>query len=74
VVRHAFEDLRLHRIEGHVDPDNARSIGVLERTSFLREGVLRGNFLFNGTYYDTVIYARTKALTPAARAPAVGSK
>lgn len=59
VVRHAFEDLDLHRLEGHVDPGNARSVRVLERTSFVREGVLRGNYLFDGSYYDTVIYGRT---------------
>lgn len=59
VVRHAFEDLGLHRVEGHVDPDNARSLRVLERTSFVREGVLRGNYFFDGRHYDTVIYGRT---------------
>jgi RimJ/RimL family protein N-acetyltransferase len=59
VVRHAFEDLGLHRVEGHVDPDNVRSARVLERTSFVRDGVLRGNYLFDGTFYDTAIYGRT---------------
>jgi ribosomal-protein-alanine N-acetyltransferase len=58
VVRHAFADLGLHRVEGHVDPDNAPSMRVLERTSFVREGVLRENFRFDGRYFDTAIYGR----------------
>ena len=52
--------LGLHRVEGHVDPDNVRSVRVLERTSFVREGVLRANHLFDGNFYDTVIYGRTR--------------
>ena len=58
LVRHAFEHLGLHRLEGHVNPDNAQSIRVLERTAFVREGLLRGNYFFDGTYYDTAIYGR----------------
>jgi RimJ/RimL family protein N-acetyltransferase len=59
LVRHAFDDLDLHRLEGHVDPDNARSVRVLERAAFAREGVLRGNHFFDGRFLDTAIYGRT---------------
>jgi hypothetical protein len=65
VIRHAFEDL--YRVEGHVDPDNARSIRMLKRTWFVREGVLRENHLFDGRFYDTAIYGRTNEGRPADR-------
>jgi ribosomal-protein-alanine N-acetyltransferase len=66
VVRHAFEDVGLHRVEGHVDPENTRSIRVLERTSFVREGVLQENYFFDGRYFDTAIYRRTNDGAPGA--------
>jgi ribosomal-protein-alanine N-acetyltransferase len=58
VVEHAFNHVRLHRVEGHVDPSNVRSVGVLERAGFVREGVLRENYRFDGVFYDTAVYAR----------------
>jgi ribosomal-protein-alanine N-acetyltransferase len=58
VVSHGFEALRLHRLEAHVDPRNERSIRLAERLGFVREGVLRENYAFEGAYYDTVIYAK----------------
>jgi RimJ/RimL family protein N-acetyltransferase len=74
LVRHAFEDLGLHRVEGHVDPDNAHSVRVLERTSFVREGLIRGNYLFDGRYYDTVIYGRTNEGKPEGRTRVQGDR
>jgi ribosomal-protein-alanine N-acetyltransferase len=56
LVCHAFDQLGLHRIEGHTDPNNLKSVRVLERTGFVREGLLRENYLFDGVFYDTAIY------------------
>ncbi len=58
IVKHGFDDLGLHRLEGHADVANTKSIAVLERARFLREGVLKENYLFDGVFYDTVVYAR----------------
>ncbi|MCA1622397.1 MAG: GNAT family N-acetyltransferase [Acidobacteria bacterium] len=38
ILRFAFKDLKLHRIEANVQPDNAASINVLKRTGFTKEG------------------------------------
>ena len=50
----AFETLGLHRLEADVDPRNARSIRVLERLGFEREGYLRERYRVNGELQDTV--------------------
>jgi ribosomal-protein-alanine N-acetyltransferase len=58
VVRHGFETLALHRLEGHVEPDNVRSMRVLERVGFVREGLLRENYFAHGVFHDTVVYGK----------------
>lgn len=58
VIPYAFKVLRLHRIEAACIPDNARSIGLLEKVGFRREGYLRGYLKINGAWRDHVLYAR----------------
>ncbi|WP_378943864.1 GNAT family N-acetyltransferase [Mesorhizobium sp. ANAO-SY3R2] len=57
VVRHAFDTLRLHRIEAACIPDNGRSIRVLEKAGFRREGLLRSYLRINGEWHDHYLYA-----------------
>lgn len=38
VLGFAFKELKLHRIEANVQPENAPSINVLQRTGFMKEG------------------------------------
>jgi RimJ/RimL family protein N-acetyltransferase len=52
----AFETLNLHRIEGDVDPRNDRSIRVLERQGFQREGFLRERWIVDGVVQDTALF------------------
>jgi len=42
----------LHRIEADVDPRNTRSIGVLERHGFKREGYLREKYFLWNEWQD----------------------
>ena len=53
----AFATLRLHRIEAACIPDNARSIRVLEKAGFQREGLLRSYLRINGIWQDHFLYA-----------------
>ncbi|HEY3501061.1 MAG TPA: GNAT family N-acetyltransferase [Polyangiaceae bacterium] len=55
VLRFAFEELQLHRVEADADPRNARSLALLERLGFRREGVLRERYLVNGELQDAVV-------------------
>lgn len=51
-----FDTLGLHRIEADVDPRNARSIRVLERVGFQREGFMRERYHLAGEIQDAVMY------------------
>jgi ribosomal-protein-alanine N-acetyltransferase len=52
----AFDTLGLHRIEADADPRNARSIRVLERAGFQREGLMRERYHLEGEIQDAFIY------------------
>ncbi|MFZ2103105.1 MAG: GNAT family protein [Oricola sp.] len=55
---HAFFVLGLHRLEAACIPDNMRSIRILEKAGFAREGYLRSYLKINGRWRDHVLYAR----------------
>ncbi|MBX3575982.1 MAG: GNAT family N-acetyltransferase [Rhizobiaceae bacterium] len=57
LATYAFETLRLHRIEAACIPDNARSMRVLEKAGFRREGLLRSYLRINGIWQDHYLYA-----------------
>ena len=55
VIVFAFETLDLHRIEADVDPRNARSLALLERLGFRKEGWLRERYMVNGEIQDALL-------------------
>jgi ribosomal-protein-alanine N-acetyltransferase len=67
LTRFAFDTLRLHRIEAACIPDNVRSIRVLEKAGFRREGLLRSYLRINGSWQDHYLYARIADDPPVAR-------
>jgi [ribosomal protein S5]-alanine N-acetyltransferase len=56
LIDHAFEDLKLHRIEADVDPRNTASLRLLERLGFRREGHLRERYFKDGEIQDSVMF------------------
>jgi [ribosomal protein S5]-alanine N-acetyltransferase len=60
LIPFGFGTLRLHRLEAACIPDNAASIGLLEKTGFKREGYARGYLCINGIWQDHLLYARLK--------------
>lgn len=61
VVRYGFETLELNRIEATVNVANERSIRVLEKLGFQREGHLRAYRLARGGSYDSYMYSRLRS-------------
>ena len=55
LVDFAFDSLGLHRIEADVDPRNDRSLRLLERLGFRREGYLRQRYYVNSERQDSVM-------------------
>lgn len=58
----AFARSGLHRIEAACIPGNTRSIRLLERNGFQKEGVLTAYLKINGQWRDHVLYARINPL------------
>ena len=52
VLRHAFGPLGLHRLEANIQPDNARSLALVEHAGFRREGFSPRYLKINGRWRD----------------------
>ena len=55
LVRYAFEELDLRRLEADCDPRNDRSLRLLERLGFRREGHLRERFVAGSEVQDSIL-------------------
>ena len=55
-LSHAFDTLRLRRVEADVDPRNVASCRLLERLGFRLEGLLRARWRVAGEICDTALY------------------
>ena len=58
LVQIAFAEMGLHRVEANVMPRNARSLAVVERAGFAREGLSPRYLRVNGRWEDHIRYAR----------------
>lgn len=58
VLEFAFGELRLHRVEAACIPGNDRSLGLLEKAGFVREGYARRYLLIDGRWQDHVLLSR----------------
>lgn len=57
VLGHAFETLKLHRVEANIQPDNAPSLALVRRAGFTREGFSRRYLKIAGRWRDHERYA-----------------
>ncbi|MCW3844757.1 GNAT family N-acetyltransferase [Micromonospora yasonensis] len=57
LLRLAFEQVGLHRVEATTRPDHVASCRVLEKVGMRREGVSRDHLLVRGHWWDSVRYA-----------------
>lgn len=59
-----FDDLGLNRVEINVRPENVRSIRVVEKLGFAKEGFRRQYLHINGQWRDHHLYALCKSDCP----------
>ena len=52
VLRYAFKEIQLHRVEANVQPGNTPSIAVLKRNGFTKEGYSRRYLKIGGKWRD----------------------
>jgi RimJ/RimL family protein N-acetyltransferase len=55
LLDHAFDVLKLHRLEADTDPDNLPSLALLENFGFSREGLFRDRWWVHGKWHDSVM-------------------
>jgi ribosomal-protein-alanine N-acetyltransferase len=60
VLEYGFEVLNMHSIEAVIDPDNIASERVLQKNNFVKEAHILENELWDGKFWDTVIYSILK--------------
>lgn len=58
LVKYAFKELHLHRIEGNVMPKNKASLSVLEHNHFVKEGISKYYLRINGVWEDHIHMVR----------------
>ena len=61
--------VNLHRVQANVRPENTRSLGLLERLGFEREGLAREYLFIDGAWRDHVMTALRNPHWPADQAP-----
>lgn len=54
LLRHAFADLRLHRVVARCRPDNAASRAIMAKLGFREEGIMREDVLARGAWWDSL--------------------
>ncbi len=52
ILNYAFKDLKLHRLEANVQPNNTPSINILKRAGFTKEGFSRKYLKIGGRWRD----------------------
>ena len=57
VLRYGSENMKLHSVEARVDPANTSSIKLLERNNFIREGLFKEDYFYNGSFLNTAVYS-----------------
>lgn len=60
VLKFGFEEMKLHRVEAFVGPENVPSLKLMENFGFQKEGHLREHYKRNGIYEDSLAFSLLK--------------
>jgi RimJ/RimL family protein N-acetyltransferase len=69
VTQYGFNNIGLHSIEAHINPENSASAAVLEFSGFEKEAYFRENYFFQGKFLDTAVYSLLDRGVPVKPAP-----
>jgi ribosomal-protein-alanine N-acetyltransferase len=59
-IDYAFQELRLHRIEIDIRPENIASLRVVEKLGLRKEGIKQKFIHIDGAWRDHLVFAITK--------------
>lgn len=59
VLQHVFEEMKLHRLEANIQPENIRSINLVKNNRFRKEGYSLRYLNINNTWRDHERWAMT---------------
>jgi len=57
IIAYGFDTMKLHRIEGNINPANEASRALLLRNGFIQEAYIKENYYFDGKFYDTAMFS-----------------
>lgn len=61
VLDFGFNTVKLHSIEGIINPKNLISAKLLQKFGFVKEAYFKESFFYNGNFLDTEIYSLLKS-------------
>lgn len=57
---YGFTIMKLHSVEGRINPENIASASLLKSAGFIKEAYFKEDFFFKGKFGDTEVYSRLK--------------
>jgi ribosomal-protein-alanine N-acetyltransferase len=56
VVAFGFTQMKLNSVKASINPRNAASAALLEKTGFIREAYFKEDYYFRGEFFDSAVY------------------
>ena len=60
ILKYGFQIMKIHSVEANLDPKNEKSVNLLKRNGFTKEGQTKESYYFDGAFTDTSIYGLLK--------------
>ena len=57
VLNYGFNEMKLHSVEGQIDPRNVASGKLLQKAGFVQEAYFKENYYMHGGFTDTAVYS-----------------
>lgn len=57
VLKYGFNNLKFHRIEAVINPENAASVNLALKHGFVKEAYFKDYTFFDGEFWDTAVYS-----------------